>query len=375
MNINISIDNLSSVPIYEQVKQQLRSQFVENKVKEGKPLPDIKKIALIAGVSIGTIDRALNELIAEGVCYRRPKKGTFVGNINNLTRKKTICGIYPASGLHSFEQDIVQASIYRGISGSAGKKDVDVFFLPAEPSSSISFYLGWSRFDFRGIIMLGWENFGVGMKLAQEFPQIKFVYLNYYFQNFELTPLNVYGIFNDDYSGAYQAVEYLLEKGHKKIAAGSVVLLDENYRQRIAGYVDALHDNGIKCKKEFINTMERLPGENLKEVGEKLAEEIIVSGQNPTALFCVNDLLAAGVLDYLKKKGMDGSIEVFGYDNLIPHISKDYGFSTVKIDFEKMGERAVEFLTDTKDRTFPKVLKITPQLLIRKYQHTKQGSV
>ena len=108
--------------------------------------------------------------------------------------------------------------------------------------------------------------------------------------------------------------------------------------------------------------------EDLRETGMKLAEQAICSEQRPTAVFCVNDLLAAGVVNYLRKKGKEGSVEVFGYDNVIPHVSKDYGFSTVKINFENMGERAVDILMDEKGRKYPKVMKITPQILIRSTQ-------
>ena len=91
-NMRIIIKEAAPVPVYKQIKEEIKNYLIENKVQEGTLLPDIKTIASIAGVSIKTVERALNELIKENICFRRPKKGTFVGKIN-YTMKKKICGI------------------------------------------------------------------------------------------------------------------------------------------------------------------------------------------------------------------------------------------------------------------------------------------
>lgn len=364
--MHIKVDKSSPIPLYKQVKLQLRSHFIEANMEAGSALPDIKSIADIAGVSLATVDKALKGLIDEKICYRRPKQGTFIGNLNHLNEQKAICGICHSSGLNSFENDLIQTLIYQGISEAAARKNIDIFFLPPEPSSNISFYLARSKLDLKGVIMLHWGELQTGMKLAQSFPGIKFVYLNYNLDGFELTPPNVYGIFNDDYSGAYHAVEHLITAvGHRNIAALSTSIWNENYRQRLAGYRDALLHNGIMYKSELVYE-ESSDGYLNREVGEKMAGQMLKSGKLPTACFCVNDSIAEGVVRYLRSIGEDGLIEVFGYDNLVPHISRDYGFGTVKINFNKMGERAVDILINNQNMNFPKVLNIAPQLLIRK---------
>lgn len=360
--MKIKIDKTSPAPIYEQIKIQVRSYFVDNGVEEGTLLPDIRKLASSAGVSTWAVDKALRELIDEGICYRRPKKGTFFGGLKNLNEKKAICGICHASGLDTFEKDLTQAAIYRGIYGLAHKKQMDTLFLPAKPSENISFYSARTRIDFKGVVMLHWEQLDEVIDLAERFPRIKFVHLNYYLNDFVSTPSNVYGVFNDDYAGAYQAVNYLSGEGHKKIAAISVPLENENYRLRLSGYRDALKDNGMHYSRNFVYSLDRLPGEDLRETGKRIADELLGSGEDFSAVFCVNDLLAEG---FAMQLGKNSRIEIFGYDNLVPRISLDNSFSTVKIHFQKIGEKAVEILSNDSNRDFPKVLKITPQLLIR----------
>lgn len=360
--MEIKIDRTSPNPIYEQIKAQVRSHFMDNGVEEGTILPDIKQLASLAGVSTWAVDKALKELIDEGICYRRPKKGTFFGGLKNLKERKAICGICHPLGLDSFEKDMTQAAIYRGIYSFAHKRKMDTFFLPAEPSENISFYSARTRIDLKGVIMLHWEQLEAVRGLAEKFPGIKFVILNYYLNDFESTPPNVYGIFNDDYAGAYQAVDYLAGRGHKKIAAIGIHQANENYRLRLDGYRDALKDNGLHYSQGFVYSPDRRPAEDQRELGKQISGEILDSGEGFSAVFCVNDLLAEGLAMAL---GEDRGIEIFGYDNLIPRISLDNSFSTVNIHFEKIGEKTVEIFSSENNRNYPKVLKITPQLLIR----------
>ncbi len=217
--MKIKINSDSPLPVYKQVKEQLLLHISESGLIVGARLPDIRSIASIAGVSVMTVNKALNQLVEEGYCYRRPKKGTFVGNFEGLTAKKRLCGVCYSGSYESFEQDVTQGIIYRGISRRAHELDSDVFFLSREPFESISFYMARSKIDLKGLVMLHWEELDTGNKLAKEFPNIKFVYLNHLIENFEETPPNVFGIFNDEFAGAYQMTEHLLSKGHKKIAA------------------------------------------------------------------------------------------------------------------------------------------------------------
>ncbi len=352
------------VPVYKQIAEQIKAYILENNLKEGTKLPDIKTLASIGGVSIKTVERSLNELIKEGICFRRPKKGTFVGRIPRLAETKPVCGIYHALGFTSFENDLVQASIYRGILKKTQKKGMDTFFITGKPEDTISFYTANPGMDLKGIIMFHWEELDEGIKLAEEFPRLKFIYLNYYLENFEETPPNIYGIFNDDYAGAYQMTEYLIRKGYKKIAIFSIEEKPENYRRRVKGYRECLEDHGIKVDPSLIFCTVREKGVDLREIGERLVKELLRKKKKVPAIFCVNDVIAAGVIEYLRRMGMDEEIEVVGYDYIIPQLSMDYGFSTVAIDFERMGEKAVDILINDR-RSYPKEMRIIPQLVIR----------
>ncbi len=54
-----------------------------------------------------------------------------------------------------------------------------------------------------------------------------------------------------------------------------------------------------------------------------------------------------------------------GYDNILPHLSADGRFTTVSINLEQMGSRAITQLLDG-GAVYPRVVNVAPQLLPRR---------
>ena len=90
-------------PIYIQLKNSLMLDIKNGKYPEGTALPAVNIIAGNAGVSVRTAYLAIQELIYDGVCFKRPKKGTFVGNAANFV-KHPVCAVWTQySGESPFE--------------------------------------------------------------------------------------------------------------------------------------------------------------------------------------------------------------------------------------------------------------------------------
>ena len=78
--MNINIQSKSSVPIYEQIKNQLKESIISNELKEGEPLPSIRNLARDLKISVITTKRAYEELEKEGLIYSVAGKGFYVDN-------------------------------------------------------------------------------------------------------------------------------------------------------------------------------------------------------------------------------------------------------------------------------------------------------
>lgn len=87
--MNISISNTSSIPLYEQIKNQVQNQILDSTLKQGDGLPSIRNLAKELKVSIITIKRAYEELEKEGFLEIITGKGTFV-SMQNTDRLREI---------------------------------------------------------------------------------------------------------------------------------------------------------------------------------------------------------------------------------------------------------------------------------------------
>ena len=66
------------VPIYYQIKQYIYRELIVEHLRAGDKLPAIRELAVTLTVNVNTIQRALSELISEGVIVSQRGKGNFV---------------------------------------------------------------------------------------------------------------------------------------------------------------------------------------------------------------------------------------------------------------------------------------------------------
>lgn len=145
-------------------------------------------------------------------------------------------------------------------------------------------------------------------------------------------------IINDE-KGGYDVSKYLLEMGHRKIAVIGGVEENLHTKMRLDGYKKALKEYGIEYEPNLVAY-----GDWLRHSGYDAAESILK--HNPTAVFCMNDYMAAGIYDYCLEKNIKvpDDISVVGYDDvelseyLLPKLT------TCKINSGNIGAEAAQEL-------------------------------
>lgn len=80
--MKIIISNDSGIPIYEQIKNQIKAQIVAGDLKADEALPGMRTLASDLKVSVITTKRAYNDLEQEGYTYSMTGKGSFVKKLN-----------------------------------------------------------------------------------------------------------------------------------------------------------------------------------------------------------------------------------------------------------------------------------------------------
>lgn len=93
-NLKIIISNQSELPIYAQIKEQIKEQILNGQIQEGTVLPSIRSLAKDVGVSVITTTRAYNDLEQEGFIATMQGKGSVVlSKDNNMLKEQFLMRI------------------------------------------------------------------------------------------------------------------------------------------------------------------------------------------------------------------------------------------------------------------------------------------
>ena len=116
----------------------------------------------------------------------------------------------------------------------------------------------------------------------------------------------------DDRAAALSVGVHLVELGHKHIAFVGGHHASGPSRRRLAGLQDALSIHGERLDASYISW-----GDFTFESGFESAGQLLELDPMPTAIFCVNDQMAAGAIQAVREKGLrvPNHVSVVGFDN------------------------------------------------------------
>ncbi|MFP4662138.1 MAG: LacI family DNA-binding transcriptional regulator [Halanaerobiales bacterium] len=175
---------------------------------------------------------------------------------------------------------------------------------------------------------------------------------------------DIYWVDTDNQLGAYKAVDFLINSGHKNIATitGDLDLVAGRYR--LQGYKDALQEKGLELKSDLI-----VNADFTQEGAYRAAKKLLNRSVEVTAIFAANDLMALGVLKALKefKVKVPGDIALMGYDGVQIGEFIEPPLTTIYHSGKKMGEIAMELLLKNiqGEKVDKRHVLITPELLVR----------
>ena len=86
--MNFIISNNSEIPIYEQIKREMKKAISQNELKESEALPSVRNLANDLRISVLTVKKAYDELEQEGYIKTVQGKGSFVISRNKELAKE-----------------------------------------------------------------------------------------------------------------------------------------------------------------------------------------------------------------------------------------------------------------------------------------------
>lgn len=157
-----------------------------------------------------------------------------------------------------------------------------------------------------------------------------------------LDTIDTHKVTSNNYKGAFEATEYLINKGCKRIAhlANASQLSITTERKR--GYEDALKKHNIVSDADL--TRYCMHGGSQQDEVEEAVKYFLDMKERPDAIFVASDRLSTGCLAALKKHNITNELVIAGFSNSDVVDLLKPSLSAVRQPAFEMGRKAAEML-------------------------------
>ena len=323
----------------------------------------IRDIARIAGVSVATVSKVINNYpdISDKTRQRVievMKQEAYEPNViaKSLSGKQSysigLCFRYnPAPGLHhAFFQNILY-----GLEQTIGAHGYDFVLLSENSIHKRQDFLQKCRTrQVDGAVFLGIDKNDerLASLLTSDLPAV-FIDGDHQGNRSRCVVWN-------NHSGARQVVEYLYNLGHRRIAMIKGLPGVKPTVERTEGFLQALGRYNLSCPRQWLIES----GDYLERCGYEGMIQLLKLKDRPTAVFCQSDTLAIGALRAIEDSGLrcpEGFSNV-GYDDIDIASYIQPKLTTIKQDTVLMGKAAAKvmlsLIQDASSPTTPVVLPV-----------------
>jgi DNA-binding LacI/PurR family transcriptional regulator len=295
---------------YKEIKNILAMEIAKMNIND--KMPSRSDLCKKLDTAKATLDKAINELMAEGVLYARGGSGTYVAGVEEkLPIQPNGCswGMIVRDVRVGFYADLV-----RGVENVAQSHGVNIILCNSDSDfeKQEQYIKRMSNFGISGLIISP----VVGPDMTKNYRlycQLTELKIPYVFCNRNAEGINAPVVTTNDYYGGYIATKHLLEKGYRNIA----YIAYQKFRtsvDRFQGYVTALLEHGVKINRDIIAIEDK---SQTQPSGYEAMQKFLASGQKVDAVFCFNDNVAQGAYQAIAEAGLAVSddIGVVGYDD------------------------------------------------------------
>ena len=160
---------------------------------------------------------------------------------------------------------------------------------------------------------------------------------------------------------AYTAVKYLIDQGHRRIGFIGNMHLPAFYTQIFSGYQKALREARLPLQLSW--SFEKVHD---RETVELYTAQMLSEKEWPTAIFCMEDILAIELIRYLQKRkvAVPDDISVISIDDIILSNLIYPSLTTVAIDKEQIGSSAIDILVDLINEKTPDNVVVSSNTIV-----------
>jgi DNA-binding LacI/PurR family transcriptional regulator len=357
--------------LYKRVRNEILKLIIERQIGSNELLPSEGEIAELCGVSKMTSKLALNSLAEEQIIYRIPRRGSFLADVD-LNKIRGMVDVDSISSYSAVKANYL-ALIIPKLDSYCGNIVSEILKVAANYNYHVivKYTDGASEKEeqilaevakvpeIKGVILFPGDNNTCGIELLHyKVRNYPIVIVDRVFKEIEFD-----SICHDNYQGAKDAVNYLIQKGHSKIGFISKSISYVTSREeRYQGYMAGMMEASKRIRIESVQTSDNMVFvEDLKEY--------LINNESLTAVFCADDYIAIYLYYAAEELGknipQDLSIIGFTDNEILSYIPLK--MTTVKQPVKELGTQAVEVLMDkiSDSNTPPRTIRIKTEVVER----------
>lgn len=353
-----------------QVENYLKSMIHSENWKISEKIPSERDLSIALDVSRTTVRNAILNLTNQGIFVRITGQGTFVCNeilgetFKTASKTMTRNIGYVICKERSVRKPLINEAFYfdvfSGIEESTAKTGRHILFTylnDFDKDEIKQFNLFLKKVD--GVILEEVRNKNFLSKIKTIGIPIVLLAPTLELEDIDLVTADIQ-------AGVQKAIKYLVSLSHTDIAIIDGPLHLETAQIRHKAWEDAMFQLTGRIPKKFI-----FGGKAWTiDQGYSAMQELLKGDQRPTAVFCVNDLIAIGAMQAVEEAGLSvpNDLSIIGFDDIeMVGISKS-PLTTMKIYSRKMGQIAAKRIIEhLEEGPIPPItIKFPIDLVIRK---------
>ncbi len=167
----------------------------------------------------------------------------------------------------------------------------------------------------------------------------------------------------DNWQGAFNAMRYLIQIGHRQIGFISGPMKESPSGERLAGYRDALLQYSIPYNESLVQS-----GDFTRQSGFTCAQALLSRNPRPTALFVSNDPMAYGAMNAIRQFGLHipDDVSIVGFDDIASSSETLPPLTTVRQPLREMGRVGAQIILDmVRGRSHLPMAELHTSLILR----------
>ena len=269
----------------------------------------IKDIAKIANVSHTTVSRALNDSPFINV-ETKAKIMAIASDLNYVTnysaKSLVLNRSYNIGLIFTTISEVTSTSFFYETVRGVNSVIKDSYNLVVRGIDDYKNFTLINKRSFDGIILMSQSDSDNSFIYYLMEKKVPLVVLNR-----AIEESSIINILSSDKKGAYDAVRYLIQNGHKNIAIIEGAKGFNSTTERKNGFLHALIENKLQIKNEYM-----VEGNYTIESGYSAMKKLLSLSNIPTAVFCSNDEMAVGAMKAIFEEGLNVpmDISIMGFD-------------------------------------------------------------